>query len=37
MTDGAPKSDQSKELTRKKVHFEVKGHSFLVLMSQSTV
>lgn len=28
MTDGAPKADQSKELTRKKVHFEVEGHSF---------
>lgn len=26
MTDGAPKPDQSKELSRNKVHFEVKGH-----------
>ena len=26
MTDGAPKPDQSKELLRNKVHFEVKGH-----------
>ena len=37
MTDGAPKPDQSKELTRNKVHSEVKGHIRISRVKKITV